>query len=95
MPELIQYAKYFVEIPFQVAVFTIHLGKMISCSNILGASLKEMFKQHGSFETLEVQVRKRSTKSFEKGKSGGWYTKQHLESKEGWTKYLSYLVVLR
>ena len=77
-----------------MAVFTIYLSERSSCSNILGASLKEMFKQHGSFETLEVQIRKRSIKSFEKGKAGGWFTKQHLESKEGWTKYLSYLALL-
>lgn len=45
-----------------------------------------MFKQHGNFETLELQIRKRFTKSVEKAKSGGWYTKQYLEAKEGWSK---------
>ena len=50
-----------------------------------------MFKAHGSFETLEIQISKRSLKSLEKEKSGGWYTKQYLESKEGWTKSGTYL----
>lgn len=45
-----------------------------------------MFKEHGSFEELEIQVKKKLLKSREKLKSGGWYTKHALEFKEGWSK---------
>lgn len=58
---------------------------------LLGQELSKMFAAHGSFETLEIQVKKRHLKSVEKSKLGGWYTKQYLESKEGWTKSGSYI----
>jgi len=45
-----------------------------------------MFQQHGSFETLEVQIKKKKSKSREDAKSGGWYTRFQLETKEGWSK---------
>ncbi|CAL1168530.1 unnamed protein product [Cladocopium goreaui] len=50
-----------------------------------GEELQRLFRAHGSFETLEVQVRKKFTKAIEKAKSGGWFTKQYLESKEHWS----------
>ena len=45
-----------------------------------------MFQQHGSFETLEIQIKKKKSRSREDAKSGGWYTRFQLESKEGWSK---------
>ena len=45
-----------------------------------------MFQQHGSFETLEIQIKKKKSKSREDAKSGGWYTRFQLETKEGWSK---------
>ena len=56
-----------------------------------GAELKELFLQHGSFEQLEVQVKKKSSKLRGKAQDGGWYTKVYLESKEGWTKILAWI----
>ena len=44
-----------------------------------------MFQQHDSFETLEIQIKKKIQVP-EKAKSGGWYTRFQLESKEGWSK---------
>ena len=45
-----------------------------------------MFKEHGSFEQLEIHVKKHHLRSSEAAKSGGWYTKYALENKEGWSK---------
>lgn len=45
-----------------------------------------MFNEHGSFEMLEVQVKKKFARSREHAKSGGWVTKHWLETKEGYTK---------
>lgn len=45
-----------------------------------------MFLSHDSFETLEVQIKKKFTKSVETSKSGGCYSKHYLEIKERWTK---------
>ena len=45
-----------------------------------------MFQQHGSFETLEIQIKKKFSRSREDAKSGSWYTRFQLESKEGWSK---------
>lgn len=45
-----------------------------------------MFKEHGSFAELEVQIKKKHLKSKETAKSGGRYTKHYLLTKEGWTK---------
>ena len=54
--------------------------------HISGEKLKAMFHQHGSFEELEIQVKKHHMKSREDAKTGGWYTKHALEFKEGWSK---------
>ena len=35
-------------------------------------------------------MRKKFTKAVEKAKSGGWFTKQYLESKEHWSKSGAY-----
>ena len=51
-----------------------------------GEELKRMFNDHGSFEMLEVQVKKKFARSREHAKSGGWVTKHWLETKEGYTK---------
>lgn len=46
-----------------------------------------MFQEHGSFETMELQVKKKLSKSKELAKEGGHYTKHYLETKEGWSKW--------
>ena len=49
-----------------------------------------MFMEHGSFEAMEIEVRKSFNKTKEKEKAGGWYTRHYLQTKESWTKKLSY-----
>ena len=39
-------------------------------------------------------MRKKFTKAVEKAKSGGWFTKQYLESKEHWSKSGAYCMRL-
>lgn len=46
-----------------------------------------MFQEHGSFETMEMQVKKKLNRSKELAKEGGYFTKHYLETKEGWTKW--------
>ena len=48
-----------------------------------------MLVEHDSFEAMEIEVRKSFNKTSEKEKSGGWYTRHYLQTKEGWTKKLS------
>ena len=47
-----------------------------------------MFREHGSFGQLEVQVSKKSLKADRKKVDGGWYTRAYLENVAGWTKRL-------
>ena len=49
-----------------------------------------MFMEHGSFEAMEIEVRKSFNKTKEKEKAGGWHTRHYLQTKESWTKKLSY-----
>ena len=48
-----------------------------------------MFLEHGSFQSLELAIVKRNTKSNTKSKQGGWYTKAKLEKTEAYTKRLA------
>ena len=57
-----------------------------SCCSPQGLELQKMFKEHGSFEGVEVAVRKRSVREQNNSKAGGWYTRTYLETKEGFTK---------
>ena len=47
-----------------------------------------MFREHGSFGQLEVQVSKKSLKADRMKVDGGWYTRAYLENVAGWTKRL-------
>ena len=51
-----------------------------------GEELKKLLREHGSFGTIEVILKKRLVKSKESEQEGGWYSKTYLTTKEGWTK---------
>jgi hypothetical protein len=38
-----------------------------------------MFKEHGDFANLEVQISKKNIRSDKQNKAGGWYTRTYLE----------------
>ena len=67
-------------------VFFCSFGPFACAVYSLGAELKRLFLEHGSFETVEVLIKKRYLKSKEAEHEGGWYTKQYLTAKEGWSK---------
>ncbi|CAK9000210.1 Uncharacterized protein SCF082_LOCUS6397 [Durusdinium trenchii] len=50
--------------------------------------LKKMFLQHGSFQMMEIRIKKRHVDSSSTTKSGGWYTKSQLDLQHGWTKQM-------
>ena len=45
-----------------------------------------MFKEHGSFEQLEIRSKRRHIENQSRTKSGGWFTKSQLEGQHQWTK---------
>lgn len=45
-----------------------------------------MLAEHGSFEAMEIQIKKTLTKSQSEKAGGGWYTALYLKTKENWTK---------
>ena len=47
-----------------------------------------MFLEHGSFQLLELAIKKRSTLSNSRSKQGGWFTKLKLEKNEAYSKKL-------
>ena len=49
-----------------------------------------MFKQHGDFGAMEVQISKKHVKSKADCIGGGWYTRAYLESQAKWTKRLNW-----
>lgn len=51
-----------------------------------GKELKRLFLEHGSFETVELLIKKRYLKSKSAEQEGGWYTRHYLTTKEGWSK---------
>lgn len=52
----------------------------------LGEKLRDLLKQHGSFETLEIVVKKYHKSLLGQSKAGGWYTRQYLLTVAQWTK---------
>ena len=48
-----------------------------------------MFLEHGSFQLLELAIKKRSTLSNSRSKQGGRFTKLKLEKNEAYSKKLS------
>ena len=38
-----------------------------------------MFLEHGSFEAIEIKIKKKHTGSSSKSKAGAWFTKSQLE----------------
>lgn len=53
---------------------------------LLGKELQKMFLENGSFDKLEIKIKKKHIDSLSRTKSGGWYTKGQLEGQHGWTK---------
>ena len=60
---------------------------MSSCS---GEELKKMFQAHGSFEAMEIQIKKKNIKTRSQASEGGWYSAERLKV-EGWSKTLPQL----
>ena len=52
----------------------------------IGFEAVQMFLEHGSFESLEIRIKKKHIESQSRAKSGGWYTKGQLEGQHQWTK---------
>ena len=50
-----------------------------------GEELKRMFAQHGSFDALEVAIKKKTLKSKEDTAEGGWFSALALRRDKGWT----------
>jgi len=44
-----------------------------------------MFAQHGSFDALEVAIKKKTLKSKEDTAEGGWFSALALRRDKGWT----------
>lgn len=51
-----------------------------------GKDLQKMFLEHGSFEAMEITIKKKHIESASKSKAGGWFTKSVLEHTHMWTK---------
>ena len=47
-----------------------------------------MFLEHGTFQAMELAVKKRNQKMNSQTKAGGWYTKGKLEKAESYSKTL-------
>lgn len=47
-----------------------------------------MLKENGDFKTMEVQVKKKHTRTDKETKGGGWYTKEYLQRVAFWSKTL-------
>ena len=45
-----------------------------------------MFKENGSFEAMEICIRKKHIKSRNQSTGGGWYSEQFLKTEKGWSK---------
>jgi hypothetical protein len=56
-----------------------------------GEELKKMFKENGSFEAMEISIRKKHIKSRNQSTGGGWYSEQFLKTEKGWSKTKSQL----
>ncbi|CAK9110921.1 unnamed protein product [Durusdinium trenchii] len=48
--------------------------------------LQKMFLEHGSFECMELALKKKQIREDSEQKAGGWYTKNKLEQCEKYTK---------
>ena len=53
-----------------------------------GKELRKMLKENGDFQSMEVQVKKKHTRTDKETKGGGWFTKGYLERHAFWTKTL-------
>lgn len=53
---------------------------------ILGQQLKQLMRDHGSFEAMEINLKKVSEQSKSETSGGGWYTAHKLQTAEHWTK---------
>jgi len=48
-----------------------------------------MFREHGSFSSMEVQIRKKHVKTMSETAGGAWFTEQRLKTEKQWTKILA------
>ena len=52
-----------------------------------------MFREHGSFEAMEVQIKKKHVKTKNENAGGGWYSELFLKTHENWTKTMPQLYI--
>ena len=69
-----------------MSIYNRNLSQYIQQQACSGKELKKMFLEHGSFESLEIRIKKKHIESQSRAKSGGWYTKGQLEGQHQWTK---------
>ena len=69
-----------------MSIYNRNLSQYIQQQACSGKELKKMFLEHGSFESLEIRIKKKHIESQSRAKSGGWYTKGQLEGQHHWTK---------
>lgn len=54
-----------------------------------GLELQKMFREHGSFSSMEVQIRKKHVKTMSETAGGAWFTEHRLKTEKQWTKILA------
>ena len=69
-----------------MSIYNRNLSQYIQQQACSGKELKKMFLEHGSFESLEIRIKKKHIESQSRAKAGGWYTKGQLEGQHQWTK---------
>lgn len=54
--------------------------------HIRGKELQRLFKENGSFESMEIVVSKKHKKINKTALGGGWYSRHYLEKHALWSK---------
>ena len=56
--------------------------------------MQKMFREHGDFASMEVQIRKKHLKTKSETSGGAWFTEHRLKTEKQWTKMLAWSLVL-
>ena len=64
------------------------MWEYLGCEANLGEQLRDLLKKHGSFASMELEVKKTHLKKKARAKHGGFYTRVYLASQCHWTKCL-------
>lgn len=51
-----------------------------------GEKIKQLLREHGSFQAVEVMIERYQKTSLQGSKEGGWVTKHYLAAEKHWTK---------